>query len=499
MVISFIGVVLSLIFLVVMAYRGHSVVVVAPFAALIAVVFSGGPILATYTQIFMPAAGNFVTKYFPLFLFGAIFGFLMTSTGLARYLARGITALFGPKRAMFSTVVATALLTYGGVSAWVVAFTIVPIATALFKESGIPKRLMPGAIALGTITFALAGLPGSPQIHNAIPTSYFGTNVYAAPLFGLISSAIMLAVGTAWLEYRVRTLRAGGETFEPLDADGKVIETPEGIGDSGEEASVEIGGESFDTNSGGRVSTHARAETEPSVHVQGLLGLVPIAVVIAVNFAMVYGVSKVLDTSYLGEEKYGETDLDSLLGIWSPTVALACAVFVIVAMFPKRAAESVKEFSDGAKNAILPCLTTASEVGYGAVIAALAVFSVVKSNMMGISDNALVVSTVSTAVISGITGSSSGGLSITMQTLGDQLAQLATEQGISLELMHRVTAMASVSFDSMPHNGAVLTMLIVCGMTHRLSYKDVAVVTIVIPLATLALMLGINALIPGLS
>ena len=209
--------------------------------------------------------------------------------------------------------------------------------------------------------------------------------------------------------------------------------------------------------------------------------------------------SKVLDTSYLAEEKYGETNLDALLGIWSPTVALACAVFVIVAMFPKRAAESIKEFSDGAKNAILPCLTTASEVGYGAVIAALAVFSVVKSNMMGISDNALVVSTVSTAVISGITGSSSGGLSITMQTLGDQLAQLATEQGISLELMHRVTAMASVSFDSMPHNGAVLTMLIVCSMTHRLSYKDVAVVTIIIPLATLALMLGVNALIPGLS
>lgn len=119
--------------------------------------------------------------------------------------------------------------------------------------------------------------------------------------------------------------------------------------------------------------------------------------------------------------------------------------------------------------------------------------------MLDISDNALVVSTVSTAVISGITGSSSGGLSITMQTMGEQLAQLAAEQGISMELMHRVTAMASVSFDSMPHNGAVLTMLIVCGMTHRLSYKDIAVVTIAIPLATLLLFLGLNAVIPGLS
>ncbi|WP_293768423.1 GntP family permease [uncultured Corynebacterium sp.] len=499
MVLSFIGILVSLVFLVVFAYRGHSVVVVAPFAALIAVLFSREPIMATYTQIFMPAAGGFVTKYFPLFLFGAIFGYLMTSTGLARYLARGITALFGPKRAMLSTVIATALLTYGGVSAWVVAFTIVPIASALFREAGIPKRLMPGAIALGTITFALAALPGSPQIHNAIPTSYFGTNVYAAPVFGIIASALMLVAGMTWLEFRIRQLHKKGERFDPLDNNGAVIDTPPGIGDTGHEEKIEIGGESFDTNSGGRIATHERAATEPSVQVQGLLGLLPILVVIVVNFAMVYWVSGKLNTDYLAEEKYGSTTLDALLGIWSPTIALAIAVAVIVCMFPSRAAQSIREFSDGAKNAILPCFTTASEVGYGAVIAALAVFGVIKSNMLGISDNALIVSTVSTAVISGITGSSSGGLSITMQTLGEQLAQLATEQGISLEFMHRVTAMASVSFDSLPHNGAVLTMLIVCGMTHKLSYKDVAVVTIVIPLATLLVMLGLNVVIPGLS
>lgn len=498
MVISFIGVVASLIFLVLFAYRGHSVVVVAPFAALIAVIASGAPIMATYTQIFMPALGGFITKYFPLFLFGAIFGYLMTSTGLARYLARGITALFGPKRALLSTVIATALLTYGGVSAWVVAFTIVPIATALFQENDIPKRLMPGAIALGTITFALAALPGSPQIHNAIPTSYFGTNVYAAPIFGIIAAVIMLVAGMTWLEFRVRQLRSGGEKFLPIDAQGTVIPTPEGIGDQGTEAKVEIGGESFEGSSGGSVATHARTD-EPSVKVQGLLGLLPIAVVIIVNFAIVYWISGLMDTSYLAEKQYGETNLNALLGIWSPTIALAVAVFTIVVMFPKRVKLSIREFSEGAKNAILPCMTTASEVGYGAVIASLAVFALIKGNMLDISDNALVVSVVSTAVISGITGSSSGGLSITMQTLGEQLAELATNQGISLELMHRVTAMASVSFDSLPHNGAVLTMLMVCGMTHKLSYKDVGMVTIVIPLATLFIMLGLNAVIPGLS
>ena len=88
------GVVISLAFLVTFAYRGHSVVVVAPIAALIAVVFSGQPIMGSYTQIFMPARGGFIISYFPLFLFGAIFGYLMTSTGLARYLAKGITTLW---------------------------------------------------------------------------------------------------------------------------------------------------------------------------------------------------------------------------------------------------------------------------------------------------------------------------------------------------------------------------------------------------------------------
>ncbi|OFT85897.1 GntP family permease [Corynebacterium sp. HMSC29G08] len=489
MVISFLGVLLSLVILVVLAYRGHSVVVVAPFASLIALLFAGQPIMGTYTQIFMPALGGFVTKYFPLFMFGAIFGYLMTSTGLARYLARGITALFGPKRAMLSTVVATSLLAYGGVSAWVVAFTIVPIATALFREANVPKRLMPAAIAFGTITYALAGLPGSPQIHNAIPTSYFGTNVYAAPVFGLVASVIMFVAGTVWLEFRIKQLNRAGEGYDPIDKAGNIVETPPGIGDNND-VKVEIGGESFEGQSGGRIGTRAKSDAEPSIAVQGLMGLLPILVVVATNFAMVYVVAGLLDTNYLAEDKYGKTNIDALMGIWSPTIALALAVVVIIAMFPSRVKKSLSELSDGAKNAILPCLTTASEVGYGAVIASLVVFNIVKENMLNISDNALLVSTVSTAVISGITGSSSGGLSITMETLGTQLAQMAAEQGISMELMHRITAMASVSFDSLPHNGSVLTMLIVCGMTHKLSYKDIAVVTIVIPLTTLLIMVG---------
>lgn len=272
----------------------------------------------------------------------------------------------------------------------------------------------------------------------------------------------------------------------PIDSDGNFIQTPAGLGEDSD------GGDE-------KLKASTALKKDPSIMTQGLLGIIPIFVVIVVNFSFVFFFADRVDTEYLAEEKFGSTDIQSLVGVWGPTISLALAILVMVLMFPGRIRKSVGEFSEGAKNAILPCFTTASEVGFGAVIASLAVFAVVQENMLDISDNALVVSTVSTAVISGITGSSSGGLSITMQTMGEQLAQLAIDQGISLELMHRVTAMASVSFDSMPHNGAVLTMLIVCGMTHRLSYKDIAVVTIAIPLATLLLFLGLNAIIPGLS
>ena len=501
MALALFGVILSLAVLVTLAYRGHSVVVVAPLAAMIAVVFSGAPIMGTYTQIFMPALANFIGRFFPLFFFGAIFGYLMTTTGLARYFARALTSVFGPKRAILSIALATALLTYGGVSVWVVAFTIVPMAAALFKESGIPKRLMPSAIAVGSFTFVIAVLPGSPQIHNAIPTSYFGTDIYAAPVFGIISSLIMFGTGLAWLEYRVRQLHARGEYYEPLDAQGNIIDTPEfspaNVPDEGiKDESENLGGPELPHRPAGATATVTR--TEPSLAMQGFLGLLPIAIVVAVNFSFTYVFSKMLDTSYLETEQFGSTSLQALLGTWSPTLALAVAVLAIMAMYPKKIKETFAGLSEGAKNAILPCFTTASEVGYGAVIASLAVFTVVKNSMLDVSDNALVVSTVSTAVISGITGSSSGGLSITLQALGDQLAELAAAQGISMEFMHRVTAMASISFDSLPHNGAILTLLIVCGMTHRLAYKDIAVVTVIIPLVTLAAMVGVYTVIPGL-
>lgn len=511
MIIPLIGIFLSLAVLVGLAYRGHSVVIVAPIAAVIATLFSGAPLLATYTQIFMPAAGRFITAYMPLFLCGAIFGHLMTVSGLASQLARSMSVLFGAQRALATTVLATALLTYGGVSAWVVVFTIMPIAMELFKEAHVPRRLMPAAIAFGTITFALAALPGSPQIHNAIPTKYFGTTTYAAPFFGLSAAAIMLVLGLGWLHFRTRQLNARGEYFEPLpdketrrkEPTAKTTELGKGHRVVGHmepaakhESSAHGPGWIQSTLkepgvSAGELLRKQRRQqsitmSKTSALKLGAIGLLPIMVVILMNFLFVYVLSAHMNFDYLAEEKFGGVSLNKVMGTWSVVVALATAIILMLLMRPSQIKENISALSEGAKTSILPAFTTASEVGYGAVVASLAIFTVIRDGMFSVSDNALVVSTVSTGVISGITGSASGGLSITMEAFGSSLAQMAADQGISMEILHRVSAMASVSFDSLPHNGAVLTMLMVCGMTHRQSYKDVAMVTVVLPIAVIA-------------
>ena len=460
MLLPFIGIIVSLVFLIGMAYRGHSVIAMAPLAALIALIFSGEPLLASYTQVFMPAVGRFITNLFPLFLAGAIFGRLMTVSGYATDIAQWIPKLFKKPNVLAVVTLVTALLTYGGVSVWVVVFTVAPIARALFREAGVSFRLMPAAVALGAGTFAATAMPGSPQILNVIPTRYFETTTFAASLLGFIGSTVVFGFGVAWLTYRAKKLGPEVEIADAVEAkDNKV---------------TQISGE------GPTISTvlEKASERTGSLTKRGLIALLPIALVIGINFLFVYVIGPRLDTSYLAEDRFGGTSLQSVIGVWSVTLGLFVAGLLIFALRPSKAKEYLGTLTDGATNAVLPSFTTASEVGYGAVIDSLAVFAVIRDGLFGVSENPIIVGIIAAAGIAGITGSGSGGISITLEAFGDQLYQLAQVSGTSPDLLHRVIAMASVSFDSLPHNGAIITMLLVCGITHRQGYKDIAVVTI---------------------
>lgn len=499
MILGILGIILSLALLITLAYRGMPVIIAAPIASVVALVFSGAPILASYTEIFMPALGNFVMNYFPVFLLGAIFGLLMTATGYAESIARSVTRVIGARSALLATVVTSALMTYGGISLFVVAFVMFPLARELFRMADIPKRLIPGTIALGIFTFTMTALPGSPQVQNLIPGQFFGTDGFAAPGIGVIGTLMILGLGLLWLEYRRRTLMAKGEHFAdtqdaidrehgaPAARAGAGAARPKGVGPGAAAVTEDA------APKGSAVSVEDNPDAQPASAAlltppNAVVPFLPLLMVIVVNFACTLLVFPALDWSHLGEEKFGGVTLEARAGIWAVTVGLTAAVLLILVLNLRHLAALKKGLYDGAKGAMLPIFSTASEVGYGAVVASVAAFAVIRDSVFGIGGNALVTSVVSTSVTAAITGSSSGGMTIALNAFGEQLRGMAMDQGASLEAMHRLTAMAAGGLDTLPHSGAVVTLLIVCGMSHRQSYKDIGMVTLVIPVLTVAVL-----------
>jgi H+/gluconate symporter-like permease len=208
-----VGILLGLGLLLGFSFRGWSVLVLAPAAALLAAAFAGEPLLAHWTQTFMSGAAHFMAQFFPIFLLGALFGKLMDDSGSVSAIAQYMTRKLGQQRAILAIVLAGAFVTYGGVSLMVAFFVLVPMAQALFRVAAVPLRLMPATIVLGTSTFTMSALPGTPAVQNAIPMPFFGTTPFAAPGLGVVASAIMLGWGLWWLTRAEAAARRRGEGY----------------------------------------------------------------------------------------------------------------------------------------------------------------------------------------------------------------------------------------------------------------------------------------------
>ena len=475
-----IGVLIALGLLMYLAYRGISVLILAPLMAVLAVLFERGtPVLASVTQLFMTATGGFIILYFPLFLLGAIFGKLMDDSGSAQVIARWTIEKFGGERSILAVVLSCAVLTFGGVSLFVVAFAIYPIAAALFRENSIPKRLIPGTIALGAFTFTMTALPGTPAIQNAIPMPFFGTTPFAAPILGIITAAIMFTLGMLWLNRQYRSAMTRSEGYGNHDdadprADRMLRERAEGEG--------------FDI-------MELNEKPEPAGLPGFWVALLPIVLVIALNYVFSMVIIPAMDTAYLSLPKYGETDAGTVRGIWSIISSLVISIVVLSVLNWKRFTTYLETIDAGANASVLPIFNTTSLVGFGAVIASLAAFEVIRSGVLAIGGtNPLVSLALSVNILAGITGSASGGMSIALQTLGSSYVQMAGDAGISMELMHRVTTVATGGLDSLPHNGAIITLLSICKLTHRESYKDIFVVAVLVPLLSLVVLIILGSL-----
>lgn len=458
------GILLALAILMWLAYRGWSVLLVAPAAGLLVAAISGEPLLAHWTQTFMGGASRFVAQWFPLFLLGGVFGKLMDDSGSISAITSFLTQRLGTRRAMLSVVIASAVVTYGGVSVFVAFFVLVPMAQKMFRAANIPRRLMPATICLGAFTFTMSALPGSPSINNAIPMPYFGTTTFAAPGLGIIASIIILAFGHWWLGRAESAARKAGEGY------GRDTDSLPAVDERIREHATAVGG--FDP---AEILHGVRGDGEPPF----ALAILPILVVMGMNLLMSLVVLPGLDFSFLAQKAWGGITIGSVAGIWSVAVALAAAVLTLVVVNHRRLPCLRESLDAGANSAVLPVLTVGSLVGFGAVVAAMPAFTMVRDAVLSIQGGPLISLTVAMNVLAGMTGSASGGMVIALDALGDTYLQLAREQGIDPALLHRVSTLGSGTLDSLPHNGTVLTVLQVSGLTHRESYFDMVMTVIV--------------------
>lgn len=458
---------LALCMLMFVAYRGFSVILFAPICALFAVLLTEpSHVLPFFSNIFMEKMVGFIKLYFPVFLLGAIFGKVVEMSGIAESIAKTIIQLVGVKRSMLAIVLMGAILTYSGVSLFVVAFAVYPFAANLFREANIPKRLIPGTIALGAITFTMDALPGTPQIQNVIPTTFFKTDIYAAPFLGIIGAIFVFLVGMLYLERRRKKAEESGEGYY-------------GFGDENPEMAA---------------TTETEQNIKPAIPaseitpLRQVLAFVPLILVGVMNKVFTVLIPtwypKGFDFSSIGLKAFGKVELTGVLGVWSVELALLIGIITTIILNWKRL---VTGFQAGLNasigGALLAAMNTGAEYGFGGVIAALPGFGVIRDSISTTFTNPLVNGAVTTNVLAGITGSASGGMGIVLSAMSEKYIAAAEQYNIPFEVMHRVISMASGGMDTLPHNGAVITLLAVTGLTHKQSYRDIFAITIIKTLA----------------
>ncbi|MGF6906422.1 GntP family permease [Fusobacterium sp. PH5-44] len=428
-----IGILLGLLLLVFLCYKGYSIIWVAPVSAMVVAIFgfglNGSVLLEAYTEKYMSSLATFTKSWFPLFFLGAVFGKMMDLTGSASAVARLLVKHIGVKRALLAVVVSCAVLTYGGVSLFVVVFAIYPLAISLYREANLPRRLIPGAIALGAFTFTMTAFPGSPQLNNIIAGKYFNTTPYAAPIMGIVAGLIMFFGGYLYLHWKQEKLVKAGEVF---------------------------------TEPSSNIDSSEKDENLPNEYI----ALLPLIIVVVA----LYILSKIINLPITPA-----SILSLLLG------NLAVALLNI-----NKAKIFIKALNEGGNGSVIAILNTAAAVGFGGVVRAVPGFQILTDKLLSMKASPLISEALSITLLAGATGSSSGGMGIALEALGSQYVELASQLGINIEAFHRVATVASGGLDSLPHCGAVLTLLAVTGMTHKDSYNDIGMVTCVIPLVSLA-------------
>ena len=410
---------IAIVGLMLFAYRGWSIILIAPFFAVIAALLSEFGIMPTYSELYMTRLAEYTKTYYPVFLFGAVFARLMEKGGLASAIAGKIMSVLGEKQAVLAVILGCAALTYGGLSVFVVAFVMYPFGAEIFRKADIPKKLLPATLWMGIFSFAMVALPGTPQIQNIIPSSYFGTSTWAGVGTGLFATILFLGMSMGWLTFRAKSLQAKGEGY------------------------------------GGHVEQQQRKDRRlPSWQ----MSLIPLLMVIVINVILSNPFH--WDWGFHWNEKSLETFMPlnlSLLAasvgkvqaVWSISVALIVSSVAAAWIGRKKFLRSKENFLEtinyGAASSCAAVLNVASGFAFGSVMVSMPGFLPIKEILVGIGDSAgpLVSAVITTNIMGGITGSASGGLTIALSMLGETWAEMAAAQGIPLEVLHRIISISS--------------------------------------------------------
>lgn len=445
---TYIGLLGSVALLIWLALRNVNIIFASLLCSLLVILTNGLPLaegLSSYFAFGPLGAFTFAGKFFLLFAAGAMFGRVMGDSHAASSIALSLVLKLGAERALWITVLACAVLTYGGVVVFVVIFAMYPLGLKLLQEANIPKRLFCAALSLGAGTFTLTALPGTPSIHNVIASVSLGTNLFAGFWAGIIGGVLMFALGMWYLERERKKALISGEGFEPGPND-RIIDVHD--------------------------------DDYPS----WIKSLSPLVLVLALII-----LPRVLAGSVSADSTVGEVlqFANSQPVVW-PSLALIIGSVVACLMFNNVRSQALHIMGHGTNDAIIPLINTAAVIGFGGVVTKTIGFQAFTTAMLDSGLPPLLSAFTSVSLVSAITGSASGGLQIFMQTL----APAYLEMGVPVEDLHRIATIASGGFDSLPHCGAVVAMLTITGLTHKQAYKDVGIITVVIPVVVCLLLIA---------
>lgn len=404
-----VGLILAVICVIFLIWKNWHMAIVSLIGALIVIAFNGMDPVKTLTENFMTGMSGFAGNWFLLFMLGAIFGKVMGDSGASVGIANHLLKKLGDKSVVLVVMLTGLVLSYGGIGTFIIAFSVYPIAVALFQRADIPKKLIVATIMVCPVTVCMAMLPGSPSTQNLLPTTYFHTTAYAGSVIGIICSAVMFVSAYLYLNWQIARSRKKGEHFVP--SEGENI---------------------MDLAEAGQGKTPAVGEC-----------YAPIIVLLVAMF--------------------GLQKLTNMPANYAVSCAMTLAILLGCGLYRDKL-NIQQAVNGGAVGGLGALIATSAIMGFGSTVSASPAYGIVTKALLNLDMGPLGTALIAINVIAAITGSSAGGLNIFLSSMGEYLVST----GLDLSMLHRVVCIASSGFDAMPHASG----MVVCNQIARTSQRD---------------------------